>query len=432
VRSGTKTLLDAQFTSPSDPVATSETSMDDLPRTSEENGVIVPSPINFIAKGTGEVSTALAMNFVPASISADPIYRGIYVERSISHIDSLGNEVAGTTQMSKLNEFVKVTIQITTPDDLVGVEIVDLLPGGLEPLDPNLQDSISGGTNNNMRGYWWRPPTFQPRQTMPDRIIWNANRLSAGTHTVSYEALAVTPGVFLHPPSKASVLGQPELLGLSGGGYFVATADDVPVAEEQAFLEANGIPVQESTIPKECDSECAEDQACNLRTGTCETVEALPSVVLMRRSARMDSRSMASAYSSPSGGRPNVTPAAPPKTITTKTKVPAEPEKSKLNAVRFLKPFSRATNEITLTWVKPASEETECQDVAYTVQYRPKGKSSLPWASTTADSEFAIIQGLLPNTGYQFSVTPVHKDESEGKPKAIRARTKKIGTKKPN
>jgi len=337
------------------------------------------------------------------------------VERAISHVDDLGDVVSGTTQMSKAGDFVKITLQITTPDDLIGVEVVDLLPGGLEPLDPNLQASPDGQNSPNA-GWWWRPPTFGPRQTLPDRIIWGANNLPAGTHTVSYTALAVTPGVFLHPPSKASVLAQPELLGLSGGGYFVVTEDDVPVAEEQAYLEANGIPVQESTIPKECAEACAEDQACNLRTGTCETVAAMQTVQLMARSTRMTMRS-ASAYSMGSPAEVSVS-AAGSTTSGATTKVVATGSKS---PVRFLKPFNRKANAITLIWVAPKTEGAGCQDVSYTVQHRLKGASE--WATSTVESEFAVLEGLSPSSVYQFRVTPMLQGESLGPAKQIKART---------
>jgi hypothetical protein len=426
VKSGPNVLLSASFTSPSDPVATSITSMDDMPRSTKvsSTGVIVPTPVDFMAKGEGEVSTALLMNFVPAEVSADPIYRGMYVERSIQHIDEKGDLVQGNTQLNQAGKFVKVTLQITTPDDLVGVEVADLLPGGLEALDPNLQKSVANqpvdysapGDYIRPAMIWppWTNNAFGARETLPDRVKWFANRLPAGTHTVSYEALAVTPGVFLHPPTKASVQSNPGLLGLSGGGYFVVTEDEV--VDEQAYLKAHGIPVLESTIPKECSEECdsAAGEACNLRTGTCEPVQQLQQLTLAPRSDRTAAYSSNAVLNQPSSS-----------SIVSVTPVDDNFK------VRFLKVYKRLRRAIQVTWVAPAaSDQMDCDSLAYLVEYKPL--TSTEWESMKVQDEFAIISGLMPSTRYNIKVTATTPDSTVWVPSKIRARTLNAVTKDTN
>lgn len=372
-------------------------------------------PINFLAKGVGEVSTVLVMDFVPAEVSADPIYRGIYVERVINHIQDR-DVLPGSTQLRQAGQFVKVTIQITTPDDLVGVEVADLLPGGLEALDPNLQ---SGATKPPAKppiqpryGRIWNPAPFGPRSTLADRVKWTANFLPAGTHTLTYEALAVTPGVFLHPPTKANVAAQPELLGLSGGGYFVVTEEHIPQDQEKAYLTDHGIPIYESTIATSCDEECGEREACNVRTGKCEEVIQLAQVSLQPRSARKAMYQASVAVSSSGEGDQSKAP-----------RVTVTPTRNN-NPVRFLKVYQQQPRSITLTWVMPDSPVRQCKTFDYKVRHKAVGPKS-KWKTATVSEEFIVIQDLRPNTKYVFEVSPTTADDFAWKSKRIRTRTRK-------
>jgi len=200
-----------------------------------------PLPLQFSVKGRGEISVALGLNFIPRKIFNEPVYRGIYVEKVITNIDPFTHEsLGGALFNSTPGTTVKVTIQISTPDDLSNVMIVDLLPGGLEAMDPNVAQTHTtpssttvhhGGIRGKRIGYAVNPPpmeicywcwwtAFPSRETRKDRVTFSSNWLHAGTHTVSYEALVVTSGTFTLPPSKAFVLAQPEVMGLSAGGTF--------------------------------------------------------------------------------------------------------------------------------------------------------------------------------------------------------------------
>ena len=131
VTSGSKDLLNATFKGVKSPAVTARIDPDTLPQANQEGTVTSPQPLQFVAKGTGEVSVAALMNFVPARISPDPIYRGIYVERLIQKAEN-GKPTGPALQLVQQGDFVVVTIQVTTPDDLSGVFVQDLLPGGLE------------------------------------------------------------------------------------------------------------------------------------------------------------------------------------------------------------------------------------------------------------------------------------------------------------
>jgi hypothetical protein len=89
VLSGKHILLTGTFTQPTDPVLHSSTSWSAItPRRSDR-----PDPLEFYAKGQGEVSVAAGLDFVPLNLSPDPVYRGIYVEKSIRRLSPDGSVV---------------------------------------------------------------------------------------------------------------------------------------------------------------------------------------------------------------------------------------------------------------------------------------------------------------------------------------------------
>ena len=120
-----------------------------------------------------------------------------------------------------LGSVVSVTLQLTMPDELNNLLVEDWLPAGLEAIDPNAagDGDTSGGDAAWCPWWWWRCSRFD-RQTRKDSVRFYASWAYAGTHTLSYEAVAVTRGVFGLPPTKASPALQPEVLGLSAGGLF--------------------------------------------------------------------------------------------------------------------------------------------------------------------------------------------------------------------
>jgi hypothetical protein len=145
--------------------------------------------------------------------------------------------------------------QVYTPDEISSLTVEDWLPAGLEALDPNLDnfDGASGGGGGGGGGVpwpwwvcgWWRCSSFT-RETHKDRVRYHdrSNRTlnpspqaakpqtshpthpasslhppppppprheqvryfaawaAAGTHTLSYEAIAATRGDFVLPPAK--------------------------------------------------------------------------------------------------------------------------------------------------------------------------------------------------------------------------------------
>eukprot|EP00475_Leptophrys_vorax_P031821 TRINITY_DN4847_c0_g1_i3.p1 TRINITY_DN4847_c0_g1~~TRINITY_DN4847_c0_g1_i3.p1 ORF type:complete len:632 (-),score=3.31 TRINITY_DN4847_c0_g1_i3:151-1914(-) len=240
------------------------------------------SALDIDARGTGEVSVAVAMSFVPATLLPFPTYRGLLVEKTLT----LSRASAGHTPTASallqmpsstptvtapVASVVTVTIQVTTPDDVSDLVVLDLPPAGLEPVDPNLPQSstspsadVSPYATSPWSWGWWGPSYTQV--TRPASVRFHFPYLPAGTHTVSYQAVAVTPGAFALPPAKASLLRQPEVMGLSPAGSFWVLSEG---EKEPAESRAAGRRQLHAVPPKRCPNDCSGSGMCNLATGAC-------------------------------------------------------------------------------------------------------------------------------------------------------------------
>jgi len=121
-----------------------------------------------------------------------------------------------------------VTIQITLPDDGVDVIVIDSLAGNMEAQDDSAVSVDNSCPQLRYAAWgWWYWSSFDYKEVRKDRVTAYARRLNAGTYSFSYKSLIVTPGVFILPPTKAYLLGQPELMGLSIAGHFDSAGKSV-------------------------------------------------------------------------------------------------------------------------------------------------------------------------------------------------------------
>jgi hypothetical protein len=236
-----------------------------------------PPPLLFSASGVGEVSVALALRFVPATIFSVPLYRGIEVLKIVRRFDALHNRPAGPPLSSvPLGMVVAVTIQLTSPDELSSLVVEDWLPAGLEVIDPNANGGQTDGGSGPGGGtpwpwlsgcaWWWRCTSWS-RETRKERVTFYASWAHAGTHTLQYEAIAATRGAFVLPPARCAAALQPEVMGLSAGGTLRVLA-----ASEQPVALAAGRSGDVATTGKRCPRDCAGRGTCNPESGRCTCI----------------------------------------------------------------------------------------------------------------------------------------------------------------
>ena len=280
-RTGGLVLLEGAWKNPSDPVVRTETFWDALSVTKKPLGPL-PEPLIFRVQGRGELSISAELRYMPKHVPAvGGIYQGITVEKVIEMADmGTGDRIPGAVSIVGVGDLVVVTIQLSTPDMLGPVIVSDLVPGGLEPVDPNVGDGAGlrptspcgSGSFARSRAWWWCWDPFASRETRSDRVDWFAYRLSPGTYTVRYHARAVTSGVFQVPGTAARATDTPEVMGLSGGSKFVVSATPVSqlTAAEKSDLLRKKYNIRDPVI-KKCDERLCESQnaVCDGEVGEC-------------------------------------------------------------------------------------------------------------------------------------------------------------------
>ncbi|GMH44461.1 hypothetical protein BSKO_12413 [Bryopsis sp. KO-2023] len=167
VRSGEVVLMNATFKQNSSPVESTTTPWQDLDTP--------PKPLEFTAEGTGEVTVAASLTFIPKRLLAFPTYRGIFLERAIRMPESNGP----TLKKVPVGSVVVIEVQLTTPDRLGLTTLSAMVPAGLEPVDPRLDDPESDSfcpiANIQLESgrhdvYLPQPPSFF--FTCPDQVGW--------------------------------------------------------------------------------------------------------------------------------------------------------------------------------------------------------------------------------------------------------------------
>jgi uncharacterized protein YfaS (alpha-2-macroglobulin family) len=138
-----------------------------------------------------------------------PSKGGIQVERTYSRvINEKGKRIlqridSGETVTS--GDEVEVTLHITADRPYEWLMLEDPLPSGFEAVREYW------GYYGWHWGYWYSRKEFRD-----ERVSIGMTELPAGTHTVSYQMRAETPGDFHVLPTVAFNMYQPEIGGNSG------------------------------------------------------------------------------------------------------------------------------------------------------------------------------------------------------------------------
>jgi uncharacterized protein YfaS (alpha-2-macroglobulin family) len=129
---------------------------------------------------------------------------------------------------------VKVTV--VAPADRNYVTVQDLLPAGLEAIDPKLkttdprikaqldeerrQAARPAGLLYNAPWFTWYYSPWQQVDLRDDRVVLSAQVLPKGVYDFVYYARATTPGSFFVAPAVSEESFFPEVFGRSDSGHF--------------------------------------------------------------------------------------------------------------------------------------------------------------------------------------------------------------------
>jgi hypothetical protein len=177
-----------------------------------------------IAKaGDGRLYYRLGLRYAPADLQLDPRDEGFVVERlyeGIDDPDDVRREADGSWTVAA-GARVRVTVTMVADAQRTHVALIDPLPAGLEPVDPDLAVSQTtpppdtDGADVSEDSWFWGWNWYEHQNLRDDRAEAFASYLPGGTYEYSYVARATTPGAFVVPPARAEEIYSPEVFGRS-------------------------------------------------------------------------------------------------------------------------------------------------------------------------------------------------------------------------
>ncbi|HET7463936.1 MAG TPA: alpha-2-macroglobulin family protein [Longimicrobium sp.] len=178
-----------------------------------------PADITIGKEGPGRLYYRAGLRYAPRDLDLLPLDAGFVVSRTYEAVDDAGDVALGADGQwrVKAGARVRVTVTMTAPSRRLHVALVDPLPAGFEPVNPELQGSQETPPSTAARttewGWWWRAYWYQHQNLRDQRAEAFTSLLPAGTYTYQYVARATTPGRFIVPPPHAEEMYSPEVFG---------------------------------------------------------------------------------------------------------------------------------------------------------------------------------------------------------------------------
>jgi uncharacterized protein YfaS (alpha-2-macroglobulin family) len=108
---------------------------------------------------------------------------------------------------------VRVSLTLDTPVARQHLVVDDPLPGGLEPLNPDLATASGLAAEDAEPPGSAYPYPFQHRELRFDAARWFADEAPAGRHRLHWIGQAVAVGEFAVPATHAEAMYDPDVFG---------------------------------------------------------------------------------------------------------------------------------------------------------------------------------------------------------------------------
>lgn len=183
-------------------------------------------------QGAGRLYYRVGMRYAPKDLKLEPADHGFAVERTYEAVDDPGDvrqDEEGTWRI-RAGSRVRVRVRMVAPARRTHVALVDPLPAGLEPLNPELATTGAVPTDPNAstsRYWWWSRPWYEHQNMRDERVEAFSRLVWPGVHEYSYVATATTPGHFVVPPAKAEEMYHPETFGRTGTDLVIVEHQEV-------------------------------------------------------------------------------------------------------------------------------------------------------------------------------------------------------------
>ena len=224
----TDRVLDGHFNVPwNDYLDGTELDLDDLPL-----GEVSLLRFEREPDREGRLYYGLNLRYVTPARGIEALNRGFAVSHEYSLLEEPDRAVSGAA----LGDVVRVRVTVIAPAVRLYAVVEDLLPAGLEPIDPRLrivapelreqlaaeQAEAFAGDDAGYYAPWyrWYYSPWDQVDIRDDRVVLSAARLPRGVHEYVYFARATAPGDFFVAPAHASETYFPEVFGRSDSGRF--------------------------------------------------------------------------------------------------------------------------------------------------------------------------------------------------------------------
>jgi uncharacterized protein YfaS (alpha-2-macroglobulin family) len=168
-----------------------------------------PNTVEFLKEGEGRMYYSAALTYLPEDQS-QPIDYGIAVQRSITVVKGQEAQSPGTFSRG---DIIRIDLTVTTPRDRLFVFVDDPLPAGFKAINLSLRTA-----DQSLRQYLENASPFRNSEFQDDRVVFYADYVEQGVHTVSYLVSAEHSGHFNLPRTFSGEMYTPEVFGQTGAG----------------------------------------------------------------------------------------------------------------------------------------------------------------------------------------------------------------------
>ena len=182
--------------------------------------------------GPGRLYYGVNLRYATPAAGVEARNRGFAVSHEYSLLDAPDERISS----APAGEIVRVRLTVVTDAERKFVVVEDLMPAGLEPIDPLLnitplevRQQLEAERREAYAGeapdYFapWFPWYFNPWDhvdTRDDRVALYSDSLPTGVHEFVYYARATTPGDYFVAPAHAEESFFPEVFGRSDSSRF--------------------------------------------------------------------------------------------------------------------------------------------------------------------------------------------------------------------
>ncbi len=177
-------------------------------------------PLLLSKSGKGRLYYRIGLTYAPRSVQLQPLNAGFEVKRTYEGVDNpadVRKDENGIWHI-KAGALVRVRLAMSNNGTRYHVALVDPLPAGLEPLNPELSGTrtVEDSTKPEERVMWYQQYWFDHNNLRDNRAEVFSALLGEGAHPYTYLTRATTYGAFVAPPTRAEEMYQPETFGRGG------------------------------------------------------------------------------------------------------------------------------------------------------------------------------------------------------------------------